>query len=49
MRRRDSPPVLEPVLTYRLELPEGCDPTRLSGQLRELEEEDPSSTAADCP
>ena len=36
-----QPPVLEPVLTYRLELPEGCDPHAALRQLRELEEEDP--------
>ena len=40
-----QPPVLEPVLTYRLELPEGCDPHAALRQLRELEEEDPSSTS----
>ena len=33
--------MLEPVLTYRLELPEGCDPHAALRQLRELEEEDP--------
>ena len=36
-----QPPVLEPVLTYRLELPEGGDPHAALRQLRELEEEDP--------
>lgn len=34
-------PVLEPVLTYRLELPEGEDAVRALGQLRRLEEEEP--------
>ena len=34
-------PVLEPVLTYRLELPEGEDAVRVLGQLRRLEEEEP--------
>lgn len=35
------PPLLEPVLTYRLLLPEGCDPQTLLPKLRLLEEEDP--------
>lgn len=34
-------PVLEPVLTYRVVLPEGCDAAKMLGQLRLLEEEDP--------
>jgi len=34
-------PVLEPVLTYQLLLPEECDPIRVLGQLRQLEEEEP--------
>lgn len=34
-------PVLEPVLTYRLELPEGEDAVRALGLLRRLEEEEP--------
>ena len=34
-------PVLEPVLTYQLILPEGCDPHTAMARLRELEEEDP--------
>ena len=34
-------PVLEPVLTYQLLLPEGSDPIRVLGQLRQLEEEEP--------
>jgi small GTP-binding protein len=34
-------PALEPVLAYRLELPEGCDPHTALAQLRELEDEDP--------
>ena len=38
----DAPaPVLEPVLTYRVELPEGCDPHTALLKLRELGEEDP--------
>lgn len=34
-------PVLEPVLTYRMVLPEGCDPHTMLPKLRQLEEEDP--------
>ena len=34
-------PVLEPVLTYRLQLPAGCDPYTALPKLRQLEEEDP--------
>lgn len=34
-------PVLEPVLTYQVELSEGCDPHSALLKLRELEEEDP--------
>ena len=34
-------PVLEPVLTYRVELPEGCDVHRMVRNLRQIEEEDP--------
>ena len=35
-------PVLEPVLSYRILLPEGCDPVLYFPKLKELEEEDPS-------
>ena len=35
------PPVLEPVLTYRVLLPEGCDAHAALGKFRQLEEEDP--------
>ncbi|OUQ26052.1 translation elongation factor G [Flavonifractor sp. An135] len=35
------PPALEPVLTYRLLLPEGADPHTVLPKLRALEEEDP--------
>ena len=35
------PPVLEPVLSYRVLLPEGCDPREMLPKLRELEEEEP--------
>ena len=38
------PPLLEPVVTYRLLLPEEVDPKVLLPKLRQLEEEDPSST-----
>lgn len=34
-------PVLEPVLTYRILPPEGCDPKVLLPKLRQIEEEDP--------
>ncbi len=34
-------PVLEPVLTYQLILPEGCDPALFLPKLRQLEEEEP--------
>ncbi|MBP3319529.1 MAG: GTP-binding protein, partial [Ruminiclostridium sp.] len=36
-----APPLLEPVLTYRLVLPPDCDPQVLLPKLRLLEEEDP--------
>lgn len=35
-------PVLEPVLTYRLRLPEGCDVNQFFPKLKQLEEEDPA-------
>lgn len=34
-------PVLEPVLTYQMELPPECDPVLLLPKLRQLEEEEP--------
>ena len=34
-------PVLEPVLNYRIQLPEGCDAAEMLPRLRLLEEEDP--------
>ena len=34
-------PVLEPVMTYRVELPKGCDPLTFLPKIRLLEEEDP--------
>ena len=36
-----TPPVLEPVMTYRVELPKGADPAVVMPKLRLLEEEDP--------
>ena len=36
-----APPALEPVMTYRVELPKGCDPMTVLPKLRQLEEEDP--------
>ena len=39
--RESSQPVLEPVLTYRLSLPDGGDVHTVLPRLRELEEEDP--------
>ena len=36
-----KPPALEPVMTYRVELPKGCDPAVTMPKLRQLEEEDP--------
>jgi small GTP-binding protein len=35
-------PVLQPVLTYQVILPEGCDPHGAFAKLRELEEEEPT-------
>ncbi|KMT20790.1 NYN domain-containing protein [Clostridium cylindrosporum] len=34
-------PVLEPVLSYQMILPEGCDPRAMIPKLRQIEEEDP--------
>ena len=36
-----TPPMLEPVMTYRVELPKGADPAVVMPKLRQLEEEDP--------
>ena len=36
-----KPPVLEPVMTYRVDLPKGADPATVMPKLRLLEEEDP--------
>ena len=34
-------PVMEPVMTYRMVLPKGCDPVQALQKLQQLEEEDP--------
>lgn len=34
-------PILEPVLNYQLQLPDGCDAHMMIGKLRQLEEEEP--------
>lgn len=34
-------PILEPVLNYRIQLPDGCDAHVMLGKLRQLEEEEP--------
>ena len=34
-------PAMEPVMTYRVVLPKGCDPVQALQKLRQLEEEDP--------
>lgn len=39
--KRIQAPVLEPVLTYRIQLPDGCDPRVMLPKLRQLEEEAP--------
>lgn len=39
--RASAQPVLEPVMTYRIALPQGCDARTLLPKLRQLEEEDP--------
>jgi predicted RNA-binding protein with PIN domain len=36
-----SAPLLEPVLSYRILLPQGCDPKVMLPKLRQIEEEDP--------
>lgn len=36
-----TPPVMEPVMTYHVALPAGCDPAVALSKLRQLEEEDP--------
>lgn len=39
--RSSEMPILEPVLTYRILLPEGCDAHAMTPKLRQLEEEEP--------
>ena len=39
--QESSKPVMEPVMTYRVALPKGCDPVVTLPKLRQLEEEDP--------
>jgi len=41
MEQASKTPVLEPLLTYQLQLPDGCDNTVMLMKLRELEEEVP--------
>jgi len=41
VERTAHSPLLEPVLSYALFLPEGCDPRVMLPKLRQLEEEDP--------
>lgn len=41
MEKASIAPVLEPVLSYQIVLPEGCDPRTVIPKLRQLEEEDP--------
>jgi predicted RNA-binding protein with PIN domain len=39
--KRSGKPVLQPVLTYRILLPDGCDPALMLPKLRMIEEEEP--------
>lgn len=41
MEKESEQPVLEPVLTYKIILPQGCDAHTMLVNLRELEEEEP--------
>lgn len=41
MEQDSAMPVLEPVLSYQIRLPEGCDPHKMLQQLKQLEEEEP--------
>ena len=41
MEQAAAAPVLEPVMTYRINLPKGSDPALVLPKLRQLEEEDP--------
>ena len=42
LEKDSQKPVLEPVLSYAINLPEGCDPMLYFPKLKELEEEEPS-------
>ena len=42
MESNSNKPILEPVLSYRIILPNGCDPNLYFPKLKELEEEEPS-------
>jgi ribosomal protection tetracycline resistance protein len=41
IERASDTPVLEPVLSYQIILPEGCDPRAMIPKLRQIEEEEP--------
>ena len=41
IEKASGTPVLEPVLSYQIMLPEGCDPRMMLPKLRQLEEEEP--------
>ena len=41
MEKENFVPLLEPVLRYRIELPDGCDAAQMLPRLRTLEEEEP--------
>ncbi len=41
IEQTSSSPILEPVLSYQIILPEGCDPRTILPKLRQLEEEEP--------
>jgi len=41
MEKASGTPVLEPVLFYKIILPEGCDPRAMLPKLRQIEEEEP--------
>jgi len=41
IEKSSSAPVLEPVLLYRVVLPQGCDPRVMMPKLRQIEEEEP--------
>ncbi len=41
IEKASAAPVLEPVLSYQIMLPEGCDPRAMLPKLRQIEEEEP--------